>query len=172
MVGSIPSKSAEKDKSKEAILTLLKEKYNIEEEDFRTAELEVVPAGKARDYGLDRSMVMGYGHDDRVCAYTSLVALLDSDTVNKTSVVLLTDKEEVGSIGATGASSKFFENTVAELMNVLNDYSELKLRRCLSNSKMLSSDVSAGYDPNYPSVNEMKNTAGTVIRYNIINICL
>ena len=159
LVGSIPSKSAEKDKSKEAILTLLKEKYNIEEEDFRTAELEVVPAGKARDYGLDRSMVMGYGHDDRVCAYTSLAALLDSETANRTSVVLLTDKEEVGSIGATGASSKFFENTVAELMNVLDDYSELKLRRCLSNSKMLSSDVSAGYDPNYPSVNELKNTA-------------
>lgn len=159
LVGSIPSKTAEKEKSKEAILTLLKEKYQIEEEDFRTAELEVVPAGKARDYGLDRSMVMGYGHDDRVCAYTSLVALLDSEALSRTSVCLLTDKEEVGSIGATGAASKFFENTVAEVMNAMNETSELKLRRCLSNSKMLSSDVSAGYDPNYPSVNELKNTA-------------
>lgn len=158
-VGSIPSKTAEKEKSKAAILDLLKEKYGVEEEDFRCAELEVVPAGKARDYGLDRSMVMGYGHDDRVCAYTSLVALLESETPQRTSVCLLTDKEEVGSIGATGAQSKFFENTVAEIMHALNETSELKLRRCLSNSKMLSSDVSAGYDPNYPSVNEMKNTA-------------
>ena len=159
LVGSIPSKTAEKEQSKEAILSLLKEKYNIEEEDFRCAELEIVPAGKARDYGLDRSMIMGYGHDDRVCAYTSLRALLDSATPKRTSVCLLTDKEEVGSIGATGASSKFFENAVAEIMELMQETGELKLRRCLFNSKMLSSDVSAGYDPNYPSVNEMKNTA-------------
>ncbi len=159
LVGSIPSKTAEKEQSKEAILSLLKEKYNIEEEDFRCAELEIVPAGKARDYGLDRSMIMGYGHDDRVCAYTSLRALLDSVTPKRTSVCLLTDKEEVGSIGATGASSKFFENAVAEIMELMQETGELKLRRCLFNSKMLSSDVSAGYDPNYPSVNEMKNTA-------------
>lgn len=159
LVGSIPSKTAEKEQSKEAILSLLKEKYNIEEEDFRCAELEIVPAGKARDYGLDRSMIMGYGHDDRVCAYTSLRALLDSVTPKRTSVCLLTDKEEVGSIGATGASSKFFENAVAEIMELKQETGELKLRRCLFNSKMLSSDVSAGYDPNYPSVNEMKNTA-------------
>lgn len=158
-VGSIPSKTAEKEKSKQAILDILKEKYNISEEDFKTAELEVVPAGKARDLGLDRSLVIGYGHDDRVCAYTSLIALLDSETPNRTSVCLLTDKEEVGSIGATGAHSKFFENSVAEIMNCMNDYSELKVRRCLFNSFMLSSDVSAGYDPNYPQVNELKNTA-------------
>ena len=158
-VGSIPSKTAEKEKSKQAILDLLKEKYNIEEEDFKTAELEVVPAGKARDYGLDRSMVTGYGHDDRVCAYTSLAALLDTETVERTAVCLLTDKEEVGSIGATGAHSKFFENAVAEIMNCMNDYTELKVRRALFNSCMLSSDVSAGFDPNYPGVNELKNTA-------------
>lgn len=158
-VGSIPSKTAEKEKSKAAILDLLKEKYNIEEEDFKTAELEIVPAGKARDYGLDRSMVMGYGHDDRVCAYTSLIALLDSETPLRTSVCLLTDKEEVGSIGATGANSKFFENAVAEIMNCMNDYTELKVRRSLFNSVMLSSDVSAGFDPNFPGVNELKNTA-------------
>ena len=158
-VGSIPSKTAEKEKSKQAILDLLKEKYNIEEEDFKTAELEVVPAGKARDYGLDRSMVTGYGHDDSVCAYTSLAALLDTETVERTAVCLLTDKEEVGSIGATGAHSKFFENAVAEIMNCMNDYTELKVRRALFNSCMLSSDVSAGFDPNYPGVNELKNTA-------------
>lgn len=158
-VGSIPSKNAEKEKSKQYILDLLKEKYNIEEEDFRTAELEIVPAGKARDLGLDRSLVMGYGHDDRVCAYTSLLALLDSETPERTAVCLLTDKEEVGSIGATGAHSKFFENSVAEIMNCMGEYSELKVRRCLFNSCMLSSDVSAGFDPNYPGVNELKNTA-------------
>ena len=161
-VGSIPGKGEKEDEKKSAkdmILDLLKTKYNIDEEDFRCAELEVVPAGKARDLGLDRSLVIGYGHDDRVCAYTSLAALLDSETPTKTSVCLLTDKEEVGSIGATGANSKFFENAVAEVMNLMNDYTELKVRRCLFNSTMLSSDVSAGYDPNYPGVNELKNTA-------------
>ena len=158
-VGSMPKKDEEKEKSKAYILNLLKEKYDIAEEDFLCAELEIVPAGKARDYGLDRSMVMGYGHDDRVCSYTSLMALLDTEVSERTSVCLLTDKEEVGSIGATGASSRFFENSVAEIMNCMNDYTELKVRRALSNSKMLSSDVSAAYDPNYPSVNELKNTA-------------
>lgn len=159
LVGSIPAKDAEKEKSKAAILNLLKEKYNIEEEDFVSAEIEVVPAGKARDYGLDRSMVMGYGHDDRVCAYTSLMAQLEIEETDRTCVCLLVDKEEVGSIGATGMQSRFFENTVAELMNCMEAYTELKVRRALKNSVMLSSDVSAAYDPNYPSVNEMKNTA-------------
>lgn len=159
LVGSIPAKDTEKDKSKAMILNLLQEKYNIEEDDFLSAELEIVPAGKARDMGLDRSMVMGYGHDDRVCAYTSLLALFDVKETDRTCVCLLVDKEEVGSIGATGMQSKFFENTVAELMNCMNDYSELLLRRTLKNSKMLSSDVSAAFDPNYASVNEMKNTA-------------
>ena len=141
------------------ILRILKEKYDVEEDDFVSAEIEVVPAGKARDYGLDRSMVMGYGHDDRICAYTSLVALLEMEETEKTSVCLLVDKEEVGSIGATGMQSLFFENTVAEVMDRMQEYSELKVRRALKNSKMLSSDVSAAYDPNYASVNEMKNTA-------------
>lgn len=159
LVGSIPEKDAEKEKSKAAILKLLKEKYNIEEDDFISAEIEVVPAGKARDYGLDRSMVMGYGHDDRVCAYTSLLAQLEVENPDRTCVCLLVDKEEVGSIGATGMHSRFFENTVAELMNCMEEYTELKVRRALKNSVMLSSDVSAAYDPNYPSVNEMKNTA-------------
>ncbi len=140
-------------------MNLLKEKYNIEEEDFVSAEIEVVPAGKARDYGLDRSMVIGYGHDDRVCAYTSLIAQLKVENPDRTCVCLLVDKEEVGSIGATGMQSRFFENTVAELMNCMGEYSELNVRRALKNSVMLSSDVSAAYDPNYPSVNEMKNTA-------------
>lgn len=158
-VGSIPVGGEEKDAVKKNILRILKEKYDVEEDDFVSAEIEVVPAGKARDYGLDRSMVMGYGHDDRICAYTSLVALLEMEATEKTSVCLLVDKEEVGSIGATGMQSLFFENTVAEVMDRMQEYSELKVRRALKNSKMLSSDVSAGYDPNYASVNEMKNTA-------------
>lgn len=159
LVGNIPLEDKEKDAVKENILVLLKEKYNFEEEDFISAEIEVVPAGKARDLGLDRSMVAAYGQDDRICAYTSLMALLDLESVEKTSVILLVDKEEVGSNGATGMHSRFFENTVAEVMDRLGDYSELKVRRALSNSQMLSADVSAAYDPNYPSVNEKKNTA-------------
>lgn len=159
LVGSIPSKTAEKDKVKAAILDILKEQYNIEEDDFISAELEIVPAGKARDYGLDRSMIMGYGHDDRVCAYTSLLAILEMETPERTSCCILVDKEEVGSNGASGMHSRFFENIVAELINCTEDYNDLKLRRALAASKMLSSDVSAGFDPNYPSVNEMKNTA-------------
>lgn len=159
LIGSMPLKDKEKDAVKENILKLLKEKYQIEEEDFLSAELEVVPAGKARDYGMDRSMVMGYGHDDRVCAYTSLRAMFEIEKTDKTCVCLLVDKEEVGSIGATGMQSRFFENSVAEVMDRMGEYSELKLRRALKNSKMLSSDVSAAYDPNYSSVMEAKNSA-------------
>lgn len=158
-VGSTPLKGKEKEAVKAHVLTLLKEKYDIEEKDFISAEIEAVPAGKARDYGLDRSMIIGYGHDDRACAYTSLMALLEVEHPTKTLVCLLVDKEEVGSNGATGMHSKFFENIVAELIGLKEGFSEIKLRRAFSNSKMLSGDVSAAYDPNYPSVNEIKNTA-------------
>lgn len=164
-VGSMPllsddeSEKKEKELVKANILAILKEKYDIEEEDFLSAEIEVVPAGKARDYGLDRSMIFGYGQDDRVCAYTSLAAMLQMEQTTKTNVCLLVDKEEIGSVGATGMHSKFFENAVAEVMNLMGDYSELKVRRALANSKMLSSDVSAAYDPNYGSVMEKKNSA-------------
>lgn len=158
-LGSMPLAGKEKDAVKENILKLLKERYDFEEDDFVSAEIEVVPAGPARDYGLDRSMVLGYGHDDRICAYTSLMAQMQLSSVDRTSICLLVDKEEVGSIGATGQQSKFFENTVAEVMNCLGEYNELALRRALKNSKMLSSDVSAAYDPNYAEVNEDKNAA-------------
>ena len=144
---------------KDNILKILKDKYDIEEEDFLSAELEVVPAGPARDLGLDRSMVLGYGHDDRICAFTSLEAMLNVKKPEKTAVCLLVDKEEIGSVGATGMHSRFFENAVAEVMDLAGQYSELELRRALRNAKMLSSDVSAGFDPNYPAVNEKKNTA-------------
>lgn len=159
LVGSIPLAGEEKDAVKANILKLIKEKYDFEEADFLSAELEVVPAGKARDFGIDRSMVTGYGHDDRVCSFTSMKALFNLKKIDRTAVGLFVDKEEVGSIGATGMHSKFFENAVAELMDRMGDYSELKLRRALQNSHMLSSDVSAAYDPNYPQVNEKKNTA-------------
>ena len=159
LVGNIPLEGKEKDAVKENILALLKEKYDFEEDDFISAEFEIVPAGKARDLGLDKSMVMGYGQDDRICAYTSLLALLETESVKKTSVVLLVDKEEVGSIGATGMQSRFFENAVAELMDRVGEYSELKLRRALANSKMLSSDVTAAFDPNYAGAYEKKNSA-------------
>ena len=158
-VGSIPLKDGEKQTVKENVLKLLKEKYDFEEEDFLSAELEVVPAGPARDYGLDRSMVAGYGHDDRVCAYTSLRAVLDTPTCKYTTCAVLVDKEEVGSIGATGAASRWFENVIAELVNLTTDYSELKVRHALENTKMLSSDVSAGFDPLFPGVNDAKNSA-------------
>ncbi len=158
-VGSIPLADEEKEAVKKNILKLLKEQYDVEEDDFISAELEVVPAGRARDYGLDRSMVYGYGQDDRVCAYTSMLALFGVESTDRMAVCILVDKEEVGSIGATGMHSKFFENVVAELMDRMGDYSELKVRRALSNSVMLSSDVSAAFDPNYPGVNEKKNTA-------------
>ena len=158
-IGSMPLDGEEKDAVKANILKLLKEKYDFEEDDFVSAEIEVVPAGKARDYGLDRSMVAGYGHDDRICAYTSMMAQLETESVKRTAVALLVDKEEVGSIGATGQHSRFFENTVAEVMDRLGEYSELNVRRALKNSKMLSSDVSAAFDPNYAAVNEEKNSA-------------
>ncbi len=157
-VGSIPLEGEEKDAVKANVLKLLKKKYDIEEADFLSAEIEVVPAGEARDYGLDASMVMGYGQDDRVCAYTSLMALMEIEDPEKTVSCMLVDKEEVGSIGATGMQSYFYENVVAELIELTGGYSDLKMRRCLANSCMLSSDVSAAYDPNYPQVNEMKNT--------------
>ena len=167
LVGSMPlkqesAKSAKedcKDAVKKNILALLKEKYGIEEEDFMSAELEAVPAGPARDYGIDRSMIIGYGHDDRVCAYPSLIALVNADMPKRTGVCILVDKEEIGSVGATGMQSRFFENMVAEVMDRCGEYSELKLRRALANSYMLSSDVSAAYDPNYASVFEKKNAA-------------
>ena len=162
LVGSIPLDSEDEEKKdlvKENIKKLLLEKYGIEEDDFVSAEIEVVPAEKARDYGLDRSLVMGYGHDDRICAYTSLKAILDVDKVDRTACCILVDKEEVGSQGSTGMQSRFFENVIAELLEKCGQYSELTLRRLLSNSYMLSSDVSAGFDPNYPGVNEAKNTA-------------
>ena len=162
LVGSIPLDSEDEEKKdlvKENIKKLLLEKYGIEEDDFVSAEIEVVPAEKARDYGLDRSLVMGYGHDDRICAYTSLKAILDVEKVDRTACCILVDKEEVGSQGSTGMQSRFFENVIAELLEKCGQYSELTLRRLLSNSYMLSSDVSAGFDPNYPGVNEAKNTA-------------
>ena len=124
-----------------------------------SAEIEAVPAGRARDYGFDKSMVMGYGQDDRVCAFPSFKAMFEVDKPEKTSVCLLVDKEEIGSVGATGMQSRFFENTVAEVMNCTGDYSELKLRRALTNSKALSSDVSAAFDPNYPAVSDKNNVA-------------
>ena len=164
LIGSIPMEENEnekevKDKVKANILFILEEAYNIAEEDFVSAEIEGVPAGDARDYGFDRSMIMGYGHDDRVCAYPSFMAMLPVEKPKYTSVCLLVDKEEIGSVGASGMHSKFFENCVAEVMNLMGDYSELAVRRALKNSKVLSSDVSAAFDPNFPSVMEKKNTA-------------
>ena len=159
LVGNMPLKEEEKDAVKANILKLLKERYDMEEDDFLSAELEIVPAGKARECGLDRSMIMGYGQDDRVCAYTSLEAILDVKKVKRTACCILVDKEEIGSVGATGMQSRFFENSVAELLNCMGEYSELKLRRVLANSRMLSSDVSAAYDPEYAGAFEKKNTA-------------
>lgn len=157
--GSDGKKPTEKDAVKKALLEILKRDYDIDEADFESAELEVVPAGKARDAGFDRSMILSYGQDDRVCAYPSLRAMLDVHNPERTSCCLLVDKEEIGSVGATGMQSHFFENALAELMNLTGDYSELKLRRCLANSDMLSSDVSAGFDPIYASVFDKKNSA-------------
>ena len=159
LIGSQPMAGEEKDGVKATILKLLKEKYDMEEEDFMSAELEIVPAGKARNAGLDGSMIMAYGQDDRVCAFTSLKALLNMDQLERTACCILADKEEIGSVGATGMESRFFENTVAELMDRSSDYSELKLRRCLANSRMLSSDVNAAYDPLYGDAYETKNAS-------------
>lgn len=163
LIGSRPLKDVPDDKKKEAvkenILRILKEKYEVEEEDFLSAELEVVPAGKARDCGLDRSMIASYGQDDRVCAYTSMAALLEMGPLKRTGCCLLVDKEEIGSVGATGMRSRFFENTVAELLAGMGEDSPLALRRALRSSRMLSSDVSAGYDPAFGEVFERKNAA-------------
>lgn len=169
LVGSMPIKLSAKDKKdpkkskdlvKQNVLAVLKKEYGIEEEDFLSAELEVVPAGPARDYGLDRSMVMGYGHDDRVCAYPSFRAMLDVEKGPKTMACLLVDKEEIGSVGATGMESRFFENCVAELLGLMGESQpELKLRRCLASSFALSSDVNAAYDPLHPAAYERKNAS-------------
>ena len=160
IIGSKPLNDEEKEPVKAAVLALLKEKYDIEEEDFLSAELEVVPAGAARDFGLDRSMIIGYGHDDRVCAYASVNAILSIDeTPEYTCCCLLADKEEIGSVGATGMHGKYFENAVAELVNATGDYSDLLVRRALTACRMLSCDVSAGYDPNFAGVFERKNSA-------------
>ncbi len=156
-------KKEDKEKAKEAIkagiLDILKASYDMEEEDFLSAELEIVPAGRTREVGFDRSMILGYGQDDRVCAFTSMRAMLDVGATEKTLCCILVDKEEIGSVGATGMQSRFFENAVAELMNLMGEYSELNVRRCLARSCMLSSDVSAGFDPAYASCFEKKNAA-------------
>lgn len=144
---------------KAGILDILKKNYDMEEDDFLSAELEVVPAGKAREAGFDRSLILAYGQDDRVCAFTSLKAMMDVKNIDRTVCCILVDKEEIGSVGATGMQSRFFENVVAEMMNLTGEYSELNVRRCLSSSCMLSSDVSAGFDPGYRSCFEPKNSA-------------
>lgn len=159
LFGSMPLNDEEKDSVKRSVLQILNEKYGMVEEDFLSAELEVVPAGKAREAGLDASMIMGYGQDDRVCAFTSLKAMLEVEGTEYTTCCLLVDKEEIGSVGATGMRSKVFENTIAEILNCMGDYSEIALRRCLSRSKMLSSDVSAAYDPTFKTAYEPKNAA-------------
>ena len=160
IIGGRPLEGEDKDAVKANVLKLLRDEYDFEEEDFLSAELEIVPAGRARDMGFDRSMILAYGHDDRVCAYPSMRAVLDYQGVpEKTLCCVLTDKEEIGSVGATGMDSMYFENITAELLALTQDYSELALRRCLRNSRMLSSDVSAGFDPNFASAFERKNSA-------------
>ena len=152
-------KKDKKDLVKQNVLAILDKKYKIKEEDFISAELEIVPAGKPRDMGIDSSMIIAYGQDDKVCAYTSLVAQLNVEKPEKTSCTLLVDKEEIGSVGATGMQSKFFENAVAEILELAGYSGNLAIRRCLQNSCMLSSDVSAGYDPLYSSCFEDKNAS-------------
>ena len=160
LVGGKPVAGEEKDKVKAGVLAFLKEAYDIEEEDFLSAELEVVPAGRCRELGFDRSMLLGYGHDDRVCAFAQVEAMLGLEGVpERTSCCILADKEEIGSVGATGMQSCFFENSLAELMALCGEEGDLKLRRALKNSRMLSCDVSAGFDPNFASVFEKKNAA-------------
>lgn len=153
------SDNNKKEPVKALLLSILAETYGIDEKDFLSAELEVVPAGPARDLGFDRSMVIGYGHDDRVCAFPSLRAQLEIEQPKKTAVCILADKEEIGSVGATGMTSRFFENTIAEIMELAQENSGLALRRGLAASNMLSSDVSAGFDPLYPAVFETRNSA-------------
>lgn len=160
LVGSIPKKDTEKDPVKAYILDLLKEKYDIEEDDFISSEIEVVPAGKARDYGLDRSMIMGYGHDDKVCAYTSLRAVLDFEgTPDRTACAILVDKEEIGSVGNTGMQSAYFDHAIAKMLAMQNESSLVAFNDTMDNSRMLSSDVSAAFDPLYPEVMETKNAS-------------
>ncbi len=158
-VGNIPLSDTEKDAVKANTLKLLEEYYGMQEDDFISAELEVVPSGRAKECGLDRSMIMAYGQDDRVCAYTSLEAMLKVEEVERTAVCILVDKEEIGSVGATGMQSKFFENSVARVMNVMGCYNDLALKIALQNSKMLSSDVSSAFDPIYASSFEKNNVA-------------
>ena len=165
LIGSKPieqdesMESSEKEAVKANVLSILKTYYAMEESDFLSAELEIVPAGKARDCGLDRSMIMAYGQDDRVCAFTSLFAMLDMEKPKRTACCIFVDKEEIGSVGATGMHSRFFENVVAELVALTGSESDLKVRRALQNSKMLSSDVSAAYDPMYAEVFEKRSSA-------------
>ena len=159
LVGSCPLEGEEKDAVKANVLRLLKEKYDMEEDDFLSAELEVVPAGPARDCGLDRSIIAGYCHDDRVCAFPSFVAMMETEAPERTACCILVDKEEIGSVGATGMQSMFFENAVAELLALTGTDSNLAVRRTLARSKMLSSDVSAAYDPAYSEAFEKKNCA-------------
>ena len=159
-LGNIPLKDCDKNAVKTNITNILHDKYNFDEEDFLSAELEIVPADDVRDYGLDRSMIAGYGHDDRVCAYTSLRAVIDTDACEYTTCAILVDKEEIGSVGATGAQSKFFENSIAKLISKqVTNYNDLLTRDALANTFMLSSDVSAGFDPLYAEVNDDKNSA-------------
>lgn len=160
LIGSQPvADEDEKEAVKANIMTILKESYDMEEEDFASAELEIVPAGRARDCGFDRSMILAYGQDDRVCSFPSLFALLDVEDLEYTGCCILVDKEEIGSVGATGMHSRFFENIIAELVALTDGESELKVRRALQNSRMLSSDVSAGYDPMYPEAFEKRSAA-------------
>lgn len=168
LVGSVPAKDCEKDPVKKYVLDLLKEKYDIEEDDFMSAELEVVPAGEARDFGLDRSMIMGYGHDDRVCAYTSMRAIFELEEPERTSCCILVDKEEIGSVGNTGMQSAYFSHVTAELLALQGSCSLVDFNHAMANSRMLSSDVSAAVDPLYDSVFDQKNAAhfGCGICYN------
>ena len=162
LIGNKPKIVTDKDEKEEVknnILTLLKEKYNIEEEDFLSAEIEAVPAGAARDFGLDKSMIMSYGQDDRVCAYTSLEAFLEVEETEKTLSCILVDKEEIGSVGATGMESHFFDNAIAEICVLMNENSPVAVRRVLNHSKMLSSDVNAAYDSLYKSVMDKNNSS-------------
>ena len=160
IIGGAPLNDEDKEPVRRNAMKLIAEKYGIEEEDFLSAEIEVVPAGKARDLGFDRSMILAYGHDDRVCAYAQVEAMFDIDVVpEKTVCCILTDKEEIGSVGATGMRARFFENAIAEMMALHGEEGDLRLRRALTNSRMLSCDVSAGYDPNFASAFDKKNSA-------------
>lgn len=159
LFGSIPLKEDEKESVKHNILKLIKEKYNFEEEDFKIAELEVVPAGPARDLGLDRSMVLGYGQDDRVCAFTTMRAIFEIENPKRTACALFMDKEEIGSMGNTGMASHFWENTMTELVNLEGEFSQLKVNRSLKNSRVLSADVAVCYDPDFKDTCEELNTA-------------